>query len=59
MNDRPDFITDDMLEYLDEVREAGFTNMFGAAPYVQEAFGLSRNEGHTVLQYWMRTFSER
>lgn len=57
--ERPEVVTDEMLEYLDDLRESGVTNMFGAAPYVQEAFDLSRREGKDVLLYWMETFGER
>lgn len=32
--ERPEGLTDDHLEYLDELRESGVTNMFGARPYV-------------------------
>ena len=58
-NERPEVVTDDMLDYLDLLRETGATNMFGAAPFVQEEFELSRDESRTVLTYWMRTFGER
>jgi len=30
---RPEVVTDDMLIYLDELRESGCTNMFGARPF--------------------------
>jgi hypothetical protein len=48
-----------MLTYLDELRESGITNVFGAAPYVQEAFGLEKGEAKKVLLEWMETFAER
>jgi len=47
------------FEYLDQLRESGVTNMFGAAPYLQSAFGLSRSESKSVLLEWMQTFGER
>lgn len=48
------------LEFLDILRESGVTNMFGAAPYLQEEFPeLNRNEARRILQHWMQTFSER
>ena len=56
---KPDFVTDEMLEYLDDLRESSVTNMFGAAPYVEATFGLSRSESRAVLTYWMRTYGER
>jgi hypothetical protein len=45
--------------YLDNVREAGVINMFGAAPYLQDAFDLSRHQARDVLLEWMDTFAER
>jgi hypothetical protein len=58
--ERQDFIDDEMLEYLDELRETGVTNMFGARPYLLASFPeLTKNEAGKVLQYWMNTFSER
>lgn len=57
---RPDFVTDEHLEYLDELRESGDTNMFGARPYLMLEFpDLSKDEASKVLVYWMQSFSER
>lgn len=47
------------LTYLDNLRLRGTTNMFGAAPFIQRSFGLSKPHAHAVLAYWMETFSER
>lgn len=56
---RPEFITDEHLEFLDDLRESGATNMFGARPYVQEEFpALSSEQSATVLSYWMKTFGD-
>ncbi len=55
---RPDFVDDEHLEFLDTLRESGVTNMFGAGPYLQEEFGLTRRQASDVLLYWMRTFGE-
>ena len=55
---RPEFITDEHLEYLDELRESGVTNMYGAVPYLQAAFGLGRKEARNILSYWMKTFGD-
>jgi hypothetical protein len=56
---KPDCLTEDMLDYLDELRESGVTNMFGAGSFVADAFGLSRKEASAVLSYWMQTFGTR
>jgi hypothetical protein len=50
---------EEMFVYLDNIRETGKINMFGAAPYLQDAFGLSRYEARDILLEWMDTFSER
>jgi len=55
---RPEYCTDEMLEYLDDLRESGVTNMFGARPYVQEAFGMKASEAGKVLSYWMESFGK-
>lgn len=47
------------LEYLDELRLSGVTNMFGAAPYVSEEFGITVADARHILSEWMRTFSDR
>uniref|UniRef100_A0A6M3M443 Uncharacterized protein n=1 Tax=viral metagenome TaxID=1070528 RepID=A0A6M3M443_9ZZZZ len=58
--ERQEFIEDEHLEYLDLLRESGVTNMFGARPYLMGEYPeLTKNEAGQVLQYWMRTFSER
>jgi len=56
---RPEIVTDAMLVYLDDLRESGETNMYGAGPYLQAEFGLGREESHEALGYWMKTFAER
>ena len=45
--------------FLDELRESGVTNMFGAVPYIVEEFGFSRQEAQKFLVNWMQTFEER
>ena len=45
--------------FLDELRESGEINMFGAAPYLSDAFDLSEQEARKVLTYWMQTFGTR
>ena len=47
------------FDYLDQLRESGITNMFGASPYLQEAFNLNRYEAKDVVLEWMQTFSAR
>lgn len=74
MKERPEFCTDEMLVYLDELRESGVVNMFGAGPFVdaefpelsmdpetgeqRRGFGSS-SAAKAVLSYWMSSFGER
>lgn len=57
--DRPEIVTDDMLEYLDELRDSGVVNMFGSRPYVMEEFDLDSKEAQSVVSYWMKTYGQR
>jgi hypothetical protein len=56
---RPEFVTDVHLQFLDELRESGEINMFGAAPYLSNIFDLSEQEARKALTHWMRTFTTR
>ncbi len=56
MPERPRYVTDDHLEYLDDLRESGATNMFGAASYLADTFVLDTTEARNILSYWMDTF---
>jgi hypothetical protein len=47
-----------MFEYLDELRESGATNMFGAGPYLASEFSMSRDNSHVVLKAWMNSYSD-
>lgn len=56
----PEKLLDEHLIYLDELRESGKTNMYGARPYLIREFpNLSKSEAANILSYWMKTFSER
>lgn len=45
--------------FLDELRELGSTNMYGAGSYLQDDFSeLSYKQANEVLLGWMRTFNE-
>jgi len=50
---------EEMYEYLDDLRESGSTNMFGAAPYLQEEFDLDKPTARLVLSQWMGSFTDR
>lgn len=61
MIERPSIVQDEHLTFLDELRESGATNMYGAGPYLERAFRpeLAGPQTHEVLVYWMESFGER
>lgn len=55
--EKPDFVAEEHLVYLDNLRESGTTNMFGAVPFIRARFHeLSKQEASDILSYWMKTF---
>jgi hypothetical protein len=45
-------------QFLDDLRESGVTNMFGARPILMEEFPeLTPAEAQAILLEWMRTFN--
>lgn len=59
MNNTIDFEKQEFFSYLDILRETGVTNMFGAAPYLQEAFDLTRTKSQEILKEWMINYETR
>ena len=47
------------LIYLDNLRESGATNMWGAVPYLAKAMEISNNAARKIYSYWMKTFGKR
>lgn len=56
--ERPEFVEDEHLEYLDELLESGQINMFGAMPYLQRELFFTREEAKECFIYWVRTFGD-
>ena len=46
------------FDYLVKLRDSGVTNMWGAAPYLEQEFGLSRQEANDILIAWIESFSK-
>jgi hypothetical protein len=44
--------------YLDELRESGVTNMFGAPSFLAFMFGVDKKTALEATSAWMRTFDE-
>jgi len=43
--------------YLEMLRRSGVTNMYGAAPYLVEAFGVSKKDAVSILVDWMEKYN--
>lgn len=51
------YLQPEYAEFLDDLRESGVTNMFGAAPYLVEKFKeLDINTAEKILKEWMEAF---
>ena len=50
---------DEMFLYLDELRDSGRINMYGAGPELEREYGLEASAAREVLQEWMDTYSDR
>jgi hypothetical protein len=48
----------EVFEYLDELRESGEANMFGASPYVTRDLGYNSQEARKYVLLWMETFDD-
>ena len=48
---------EEYFEFLDDLRESGEINMFGAAKVLQETFGLVKYESRDIVSAWMETFN--
>jgi hypothetical protein len=42
--------------FLDELRDSGETNMFGAGPYLMDEFGLTKYQSRIILGEWMQDY---
>jgi hypothetical protein len=56
----PAACTDAHLLYLDDLRESGATNMWGACSFLERAYpNLDRKDSNAILDYWMDSFTAR
>ena len=56
--ERPEYVTDEHLKFLDNLRESGVTNMLGAGVYISGTFSTDTELSNKILSYWMKTFGE-
>lgn len=50
---------DAVFSFLDDLRDSGKINMFGAGVYVQELYQIERNKANDLVKEWMATYSDR
>jgi hypothetical protein len=51
---RPAALSQEHVDYLNDLRDSGETNMFGARPYLMREFpDLTRDEAMAICVYWM------
>ena len=54
---QPAVFQEEHRSYLNDLRESGDINMFGARPYLMDEFpDLSKTEAASVLTHWIKTF---
>ena len=49
-----EYSMEEYFEFLDDLRETGDINMFGAAPHLAAMFDLDKYESREILSAWMR-----
>lgn len=47
------------FKYLNDLRESGITNMFGARPYLMNALDLDKKTAGDLLSIWMQVFDPK
>ena len=52
------FSKNEVFLYLEELRESGETNMFGAVPYLQERFQMHYEDAKDMLSLWMKSYNK-
>ena len=53
------FLDETIFSYLDELRDSGVTNMFGAGKYLEQDFGMKKTVAKEYLLKWMGGYHER
>lgn len=45
-------------KYLEMLRRSGVTNMYGARPYLEKEFNLTKKQSSEILIDWMYNYNE-
>ena len=46
----------EVLQYLNDLRDSGDCNMMGASPHVEAHFAMDRHEAREYVKMWMNNF---
>ena len=49
-------ITQEQIDFLNELRESGLINMFGAAKELRAEYDLDKHTARDILKQWMDQF---
>ncbi len=49
-------LTEEHKQFLIDLRDSGVTNMWGASPYLEREFDLTRKEASDILLQWIKSF---
>ena len=49
---------EEYFNFLVDLRDSGVTNMWGAGPYLEDEFNLTKQEAKDVLLAWIKSFEE-
>lgn len=49
---------EEIFNYLNELRDSGETNMFGAGAFLQEKFGMDTAEASGWIGNWMNSYNK-
>jgi len=52
----PKVLTDEIRDYLNDLRDSQVTNMWASPEYVEKRFGLSWDDASTAVGEWMESF---
>jgi len=48
----------EIFTFLNDLRDSGSINMFGAGPEISNEFGIDKREAREFLSLWMSNFNE-
>jgi hypothetical protein len=48
----------EVFYFLNDLRESGVTNMFGATPYIVDEYPMDKKQASEILSKWMKLFNE-